>query len=381
MKLNQNLLFFSYDFPPLEGGISRLCDEIVKQFILNKWDIKALSVKRKVQDGFTNSIYPIETVVAQRGLRELHSFQKLFSFPKDTLIITGVWYPEALLVTLAGYKNFVVLAHGNDVMRGESTFKNKMLSTLRKWVLHRAKLVICNSHYTEKVIKEQFPEVNTKVCLLGVDEKRFSPVVNNSKIRKFLGLPVDKKIVLTVSRINKYKAHDVVLNALSKLTTDERIKICYCIAGRGDYVESLKALAVDLGVNDCIHWFGFVDEGQLADLYRASDLFVLCTREEKEQKAVEGFGLVFLEAQACGIPVIGSNQGGIPDAITHCDGGWIIERDDVTSLTQYFVKLVEDNTMFKEEGKKARKRVEKETTWGHFSNCVFEAIETTEEIK
>ena len=182
--MNKKLLFFSYDFPPLEGGISRLCDEIVKQFIENKWDVKALSVKRVVKDGFANSEYPIETVVNKRGLRELHSLWKLITFSKDTLLITGVWYPEALLATLAGYKNLVILAHGNDVMKGRDTTKNKTLATLRKWVLTRAKLVICNSHYTEGVIKEQFPDVNTSVCLLGVDEKRFTPVSDNKKIRE-----------------------------------------------------------------------------------------------------------------------------------------------------------------------------------------------------
>lgn len=373
--MNKKLLFFSYDFPPLEGGISRLCDEIVKQFIKNKWDVQALSVKRVVKDGFANSEYPIETVVNKRGLRELHSLWKLITFSKDTLVITGVWYPEALLATLAGYKNLVILAHGNDVMKGNNTRKNKILSILRKWVLHRAKLVICNSHYTQGVIKEQFPDVNTSVCLLGVDEKRFSPVDDNKKIREKLGLPENKKIILTVSRINKYKAHDVVLQALSLLSKEERSKICYCIAGRGDYLSSLKALSLELDVDDCIHWFGFVDEGQLPNLYRASDLFVLCTREEKEQKSVEGFGLVFLEAQACSVPVIGSNQGGIPDAIKDGEGGWLVERDDSMALANYFTRLVNNDNIFEEEGSKARLRIEREATWSHFGSRVFMEIE------
>lgn len=372
--MSRKLLFFSYDFPPLEGGISRLCDEVVKQFIAKKWDVKALSVKRVMKDGFANSEYPIETVMNKRGLRELHSLWKLMNYSKDSLVITGVWYPEALLVTLAGYKNLVVLAHGNDVMKGKNTVKNKILSMLRKWVLRKAKLVICNSHYTEGIIKEQFPDVNTSVCLLGVDEKRFTPVDNNLEIKKKLSLPLDKKVILTVSRINKYKAHDTVLHALSLLSPIQRSKICYCIAGRGNYLSELKSLALELGVNDCIHWFGFIDEDQLADLYRASDLFVLCTREEKEQKSVEGFGLVFLEAQACGIPVIGSNQGGIPDAVKDGEGGWIIERDDSDALSSYFNKLVNDDNMFKEEGIAGRKRIEKEATWDHFSTHVLDAV-------
>jgi len=378
--MNNKLLFFSYDFPPLEGGISRLCHEIVKQFIKNEWEVEALSRKIDLEKGFNDISYPIQRVNNKRFVREIESYKILKTYPKDTLIIVGVWHPEALLCILTGHKNVVVLAHGNDIMKGKSTFKNKILAILRKWVLTKSKLVICNSHYTQNTIKEQFPNLNTAVCTLGVDEKRFIPIEDNSLLKKELDLPLDKKIILTISRINKYKAHDVVLKSLALLDKDIRSQLCYCIAGRGDYLEELKKLAIELDVDDSIYWYGFIDEDDLVKLYQSSDLFVLCTREEKAEKAVEGFGLVFLEAQSCGIPVIGSNQGGIPDAIKHEDGGWIIQRDDSQTLSSYLEKLITEEEEFKKQGIKARERVIKKATWNHFGKKVFEKIENTKGV-
>ena len=375
MKLNQKLLFFSYDFPPIEGGISRLCDEIVKQFIYKGWNAEALSEKREIEKGYRDDLYSIQRVASKRFVKEFASYKILRRYPKETLIITGVWHPEALIAMFAGHKNVVVLAHGNDIMQGQKTFKNNVLSLLRKYVLSKAKLVICNSHYTQNTILEQFPSVNTAVCTLGVDEQRFYPVEDKGCVREELNLPVDKKIILTTSRINRYKAHDTVLRALALLDENILDELCYCIVGRGNYLEELKKLSIELKIDKHIHWYGFIEEDDLPKVYQASDLFVLCTREEKDQKAVEGFGLVFLEAQSSGVPAIGSNQGGIPDAVKHQNGGWLIERDDDHQLAYYFKQLVVEPQVFKQEGIQARQRVLDEATWKHFGEKVFKEIE------
>jgi len=370
----KKMLYFSYDFPPLEGGISRLGSEIVKQFIQNNWEVNVLSVKHNLKNGFDFG-YPVTRVESKRGLREWESYRFLKKVPKDTLIITGVWYPEALIALLAGHKNIVVLAHGNEVMKGKKTVKNFILNFLRKLVLRKARKIICNSNYTMNLIKSQVKNANVDVCNLGVDIQKFYPIEKKKQLRKLFKLPLDKKIILTVSRLNKYKAHDVVMKALSKLPENVKDKICYCIAGRGENEKELKELAKSLNIENMIKWLGFVKDDKLPQLYNASDLFVLCTREEKENKAVEGFGLVFLEAQACGLPVIGANQGGIPDAVKENNGGWLIEKDDFETLSKYFIELVNNPQKFVNEGKKGRKRVEKDCTWEKFSKCVFNKIE------
>jgi phosphatidylinositol alpha-1,6-mannosyltransferase len=117
-----------------------------------------------------------------------------------------------------------------------------------------------------------------------------------------------------------------------------------------------------------VHFLEFVPEEKLPDLYQISDLFVMCTREEEKDQNVEGFGLVFLEAQACGTPVVGTRHGGIPDAVEHGNGGWLIEENDSTALSQLLAKLVAKPEYFEKEGEKARRRVEQHFTWEQYLN-------------
>ena len=115
---------------------------------------------------------------------------------------------------------------------------------------------------------------------------------------------------------------------------------CTWSSAKGPYEPELRKQAVELGIESHVRWLGFVSEEELPQVYWASDLFVLCTRDAPEERAVEGFGLVFLEAQACGTPVVGTRTGGIPAAILDGEGGWLIEQDDTQTLTDIIRQLV-----------------------------------------
>jgi phosphatidylinositol alpha-1,6-mannosyltransferase len=130
-----------------------------------------------------------------------------------------------------------------------------------------------------------------------------------------------------------------------------------------------------LGLGRVVRWLGYVPEADLAELYRSANLFVLCTREDPDQPDVEGFGLTFLEAQACGIPVVGTSTGGIPDAIAECQGGWLIDQDDLGALTAILARLVEDPEEFRQMGRAARQRVQSECTWDHYMDRLIEMLQ------
>ena len=110
-------------------------------------------------------------------------------------------------------------------------------------------------------------------------------------------------------------------------------------------------------------------------LYRSANLFVLGTREDPDQPDVEGFGLALLEAQACGIPVVGTRTGGILDAVAEGHGGWLIDQDDVGALAAILARLVDDPEEFRQMGRAARQRVERECTWGHYMDRLIETLE------
>ena len=208
---------------------------------------------------------------------------------------------------------------------------------------------------------------------LGVDHRRFSPEGRERARRKF---DVRSKVVLsTVARLHAYKGHDTVFEALATLPTAVRDRFVYLIAGQGSHEEALRATALKRGINSQVRWLGFVAEEDLPDVYRASDLFVLCTHEASQRQEVEGFGLVFLEAQACGTPVVGTRCGGIPEAVQEGEGAWLIEEGGVHALVSILSLLAERPDVFRAAGLAGRERVERECTWTHYIDRFTTALQ------
>jgi len=195
-----------------------------------------------------------------------------------------------------------------------------------------------------------------------VAHERFTPK-GRENARERLGV-VGKLVLSSASRLQAYKGHETVFRALAELPETLKHRFVYLIAGKGPHGKALRSEADRLGVASCVSWLGFVPEEDLPDLYRASDLFVLCTRVTAQE--VEGFGLVFLEAQACGTPVVGTRTGGILDAIQEGAGGWLIDQDNAAALAGIFSQLADDPAPFRAAGIAARARVERECTWKRY---------------
>jgi phosphatidylinositol alpha-1,6-mannosyltransferase len=128
-------------------------------------------------------------------------------------------------------------------------------------------------------------------------------------LRRAWGI-ADKRILLTVGRMDtreRYKGHDLVIQALPHLVANGH-DVHYVVLGDGHDTARLKALAIDTGVAERVHFKGAAGSNLLADAYRAADLFVMPSKGE-------GFGIAFLEAMACGTPALGLDVGGARDAL------------------------------------------------------------------
>jgi phosphatidylinositol alpha-1,6-mannosyltransferase len=124
-----------------------------------------------------------------------------------------------------------------------------------------------------------------------------------------------------------------------------------------------------------VRWYGFVPEQRLSLLYQASDLFALCSRELPAERAVEGFGLALLEAQACGTPAVGTRTGGIAAALEDGDGGWLLEENDSPALARILRELVRAPEKIRAVGMQARQRVLREHTWPRYISRFSDAID------
>jgi phosphatidylinositol alpha-1,6-mannosyltransferase len=209
---------------------------------------------------------------------------------------------------------------------------------LQRWATERAHLVTAVSRHTRRLFlgwANCAPE--TVKVLPNTVEERFSPGPKSEALIERYDLR-GKKVLLTVSRLavsERYKGHDRVIQAVAELSA-QHPELVYVIAGDGDDRPRLERLARDLGVADRVRFVGYVLDDDLPDLYRTADLFVM-------PSTGEGFGIVFLQALACGVPVIGGGNDGSRDPLRDGFDGEMLTTNEVNELANSIILLAHAN--------------------------------------
>lgn len=166
--------------------------------------------------------------------------------------------------------------------------------------------------------------------------------------------------LLTVGRYAARKGVADVLRVLPRVA--ERRDVRFVIAGR-EQEENLAPLVAELGLEDRVRFAGEVTPDDLPALYRSADLFVMPSREDETTGSVEGFGIVFLEAAASGIPSIGGRSGGMADAIVDGETGYLVTPGDLDEIADRITRLLTDDDLRAQLGRAGRARVLTEFTW------------------
>lgn len=356
----KRIVILTYDYPPNNGGIARLCGEIVNQCKLQGKDYLVITCV----DGPADA--KVVRIVGKRpwnDLRILHYLRK--NITDNDVILTGTFHPDGLLAFLSGHKCYF-LGHGAEFLPGEGFFRRILWPHYRRWILAKPTDNISNSHYTAGLIKKCCPNANVTPLPLAVDHVRFRP----TKQKYNDGL----LHLCSVSRLEKFKAQDFVIKTISHLPDAYKDRIRFEIAGKGPYKDHLEKLVNDNHLENNVKFLGFISDDDLCDFYSRNDVFILTTREKKNTMEVEGFGLVFTEAQACGTACIGSRSGGIPDAIEVGEGGWLIDQDNETQLKNLLIKMIDNHSIVTEECHKARQRIEKKCNWDIYAHVLFDHI-------
>lgn len=177
-----------------------------------------------------------------------------------------------------------------------------------------------------------------------------------------------------MAKNERYKGHDSVLNVLPDVLKKYPDTV-YLIIGGGDDKERLKNLAMNRGVGERVIFLEDIKDEELPAFYCLCDIFVMPSKEIHTKYGVkaEGFGIGFLEAGACGRPVIGGKSGGIPDAVIDGNTGILVNPKNLLELRDAIIKLLKDGALRKQMGDNARKRIEENFT-------VQRIIEQTEKV-
>ena len=257
-----------------------------------------------------------------------------------------------------GGSPYICWAHGEELMYADSS---RELRAILRVVIRRASALIANSQNTADVLKRLGASADAiHVIYPGVDADRFRPdATGAAALRRPLAAD-DELVLLTVGRLQRRKGHDLVIKSLPDLLRRSP-GLRYVIAGDGEERQALESLATELGVRDRVTFVGRVSNTDLPAYYAAADLFVHPNRTDGAD--FEGFGIVFLEAAAAGLAVVGGTTGGAPEAIAEGETGALVSGVDVDELTACVGRLLANPALRRELGGAGRRRVCRDFSW------------------
>lgn len=363
MCLERKIFIVAYDYPPSNGGIARLCYEIKKGILKCGHSVEIVTSSADGKD-LQNDLY-VTRIPGKRPYLDIKILKYLRKNVSDNdIVITDTWYPAGMMACMV-CKNVFILAHGLELISGKSTTRKIFLNILGKHVLNRVNGVIANSHFTGRLAMSVSPKARVTTLPLAVDVNYFRPTMQK--------MDDDILHLFTISRLEKFKGHDFVIDVVAKF--NERFPGCITlsIGGTGPYSNNLRQQVQSLHLDNIVSFEGFIPDDSLCDHYSKNDLFILCTRQSEEDNNVEGFGLVFCEAQACGTPVVGTKTGGISDAVAEGNGGWLIQQNDEKALLDLLIKFHNDKSTLRQEGEKARKRME-QYDWSKYTELLLKHV-------
>ncbi|MCL4543843.1 MAG: glycosyltransferase family 4 protein [Chloroflexi bacterium] len=363
------VLLLSVVFPPLVGGIERLLGGLLAR--LRTVDITVITPHVHADLDFDDAQTFRIHRVAPRG--RIHTVpgkdDRRLMWPMiRSSIVTGLRRPPDVVVLghsglllFSGWVvsrifrcPYVAWILGTETVRAQRSWRGM----LHNAILRRAAFVVVISDYSRRLALEAGvrPRRIAKI-LPPVDVSQFS-LGAKAAARARLAL-LNRPTLLSVSRIRYYKGHDVVIRALPSIRT-QFPDILYLIAGSGPDTPRLEELVSSLGVQAQVRFLGAIPDNELPDLYRSADVFVLPSRESEEYGDVEGFGIVYVEAGACGIPVIGGRSGGVSDAVIDGVTGLLVDPESPAEVSQAITYLLRDSGARARMGRAGRNRAEQE---------------------
>jgi phosphatidylinositol alpha-1,6-mannosyltransferase len=195
----------------------------------------------------------------------------------------------------------------------------------------------------------------------GVDTEVFHPGTDGEPVRERYGLR-GRPVVVCVSRLVKRKGQDTLVRALPLL--HRRVPdAALLLVGDGPMRRELARLAADLGVARDVVLAGSHPWHELPPFFAAGDVFAMPTRSRRGGLEVEAFGIVYLEAAACGLPVVVGDSGGAPDTVVEGETGHVVDGGSPAQVADRLAGLLLDPDRSARMGAAGRARVEREFTW------------------
>ena len=314
------------------------------------------SLWAKIQLPFFMLVFLIRGMIESRKHDLIHCHWSIAGF-------VGV-----ILKKLTG-KKMVFMMHGAEVfVLGDHP--------VVKAVLRNCDYLISNSSFTEARSLEVFPVKNHSVISPGVDVNRFYPQHNIDQLREKINLEPEDVFVMTIGKFIPRKGIRYLISAMDILV-HQRNQTQYKlrIGGRGPMKAEYEQQINELNLQDYISFLSYIPDKAIPTYYTECDIFVLPSIVD-DRGDTEGLGVVFLEANACETPSLGTDVGGITDAIEDGVSGFYINEKDPADIADKIERLGNDPALREQLGVQGRRRIEEKFNWNTIAKQIIEVYKT-----
>ena len=322
------------------------------------------------RDGLLNNLRNNRLAVAQAPIFVLAEFFYLFYILKKKKIelIHAHWsLPQGLLGILAKYTlkiPCVTTLHGSDIFG----LRHSIFKSFNKLTIAHSDVYTANSRATVARARRLSGHENSRLIPMGVNPNQFQKTAAAVDLKNKLQL--DGEVILSVGRLIDLKGTDYLIKALVGVLLEfPRAKAI--IIGSGPRKNHLIKLARDQQLSEKILFIDKVAHTELVKYYSLADVFVLSSIVNKIGET-EGFGVVLLEAMACGVPVVGSDVGGISDIIQHEETGLLARQKDPQDIADQITRLLSDADLRKKVVKNGYHLINNQFSWEVISDRFIE---------
>jgi len=235
----------------------------------------------------------------------------------------------------------ILFVHGEEL---STVTTSRFFGKNAKLYLHRSDGIVSVSDFTKNMIIKNYGISDNKIRLIsnGIDLSEYHSISQtDSVIQKYI--KPGRVLIFGIGRLIARKGFDKAIEAIN-IVNKKGYNVHYVIAGLGDMYDLLCKKIEDLGLQSTVSLVGKLSHDELTAFYQGCDIFLMPNRE-LENRDTEGFGLVFLEANAFKKPVIGGRYGGAVDAIIHEETGLLVDSKSANEIADAIIKLVDDQTL------------------------------------
>ena len=364
----EKILCITNDFGPRAGGIETFVIGLIERLPrsrvivytsaqdnsehydrrwLEEYGVEVVRDKAKILLPTPGVAYCVKAIVREREI---------------STVFFGAAAPLALLsrtLRKTGVTHIVALTHGHEVWWSKVWPFTLAMKSISRHVSHLTYLGEFTKSAISRSITREAAAHMVKIAP-GIDTDHFSPQ-DASQLRSELGLS-EKKVIVSVGRLVHRKGQDVLIEAMPAISS--KVPEAHILMiGEGPYRSYLENRVKALGLQERITFIGRIQYADLPRYICVGDLFVMPSRSRLAGLEVEGLGIVYLEASACGLPVIAGDSGGAPDAVVEGETGLVVDGTSKADVAAAVIELLQDADRSKAMGIRGREWIIQEWRW------------------